>query len=109
MTTHSTATIWLLIGVTAAGTWLIRISFIALLGRVSVFPDLAMRVLRMIPAAVLAALIGPSLTQAEGAFDLGTERFLAGLLAGLVAWRTRNVLATIGVGMGGLWLLQAVG
>ncbi len=108
MTTHSTATIWLLIGVTAAGTWLIRISFIALLGRVSVIPDLAMRVLRMIPAAVLAALIGPSLTHAEGAFDLGTERFLAGLLAGLVAWRTRNVLATIGVGMGGLWLLQAV-
>lgn len=108
MTTHSTATVWLLIGFAAAGTWLIRISFIALLGRVSVIPDVAMRVLRMIPAAVLAALVGPSLTHAEGSFDLGTERFWAGVVAGLVAWRTGNVLATIAAGMAALWLLQTL-
>ena len=108
MTTHSPGLIWLLIGVIAVGTWLIRVSFIGLLGRSTVIPDVAMRVLRLIPAAVFAALVGPSLTHAAGSFDLGTDRFLAGVLAAIVAWQTKNVLATIGVGMGVLWLLQAV-
>ncbi|MEE9582537.1 MAG: AzlD domain-containing protein, partial [Acidimicrobiia bacterium] len=64
---------------------------------------------RLIPAAVLAAIVAPSITHASGAFDLGTDRFVAGVIAGVVAWRTKNVLATIGVGMGVLWLLQAAG
>ena len=34
---------------------------------------------------------------------------VAGLLAAIVAWRTKNVLWTIAVGMAALWLLQAVG
>lgn len=109
MTTHSSTLIWVLIGVAGLGTWLIRLSFIALLGRVAAIPDLAMRILRLIPAAVLAALVAPSLTHATGSFDLGTDRFIAGAVAAVVAWRTKNVLATIGVGMGLLWLLQAVG
>ena len=108
MTTHSPALIWLLLGLTATGTWLFRLSFIALLGRVAAIPDLAMRLLRLIPAAVLAAIVAPSLTHATGSFNLGTERFLAGMVAAVVAWRTKNVLATIGVGMGVLWALQAL-
>ena len=35
-------------------------------------------------------------------------RLLAGTLAALVAWRTRNVLATIAAGMGALWILGAL-
>jgi branched-subunit amino acid transport protein len=35
----------------------------------------------------------------------GNGRLLAGLIAALVAWRTQNVLWTIGVGMVVLWLL----
>lgn len=109
MTSHSTTLIWVLLGVTAAGTWLIRVSFIALAGRVTIIPDLIMRVLQLIPAAVLAAILTPSLTHANGSLDLGSERFVAGVIAAVVAWRTKNVLATIGVGMAALWLLQAVG
>ena len=108
MTTHSPTLIWLLLAVTAAGTWLLRLSFIALLGRISVIPDLAMRLLKLIPAAVLAAILAPSLTHASGAFDLGSDRFIAGMIAAVVAWRTKNVLATIGAGMGLLWTLQAL-
>jgi len=33
---------------------------------------------------------------------------VAGALAILVAWRTRNVFLTVGVGMAGLWLLQGI-
>ena len=108
MTTHSPGLIWILMGVAGLGTWLIRMSFIALLGRAATIPDLAMRILRLIPAAVLAAIVTPPITHASGSFDLGTDRFVAGVIAGLVAWRTKNVLATIGAGMGMLWLLQAI-
>ena len=108
MTTLSPTLIWILLGVAGLGTWLIRLSFIALLGRTAAIPDVAMRILRLIPAAVLAAIVTPSITHASGSFDLATDRFVAGVIAGLVAWRTKNVLATIGAGMGVLWLLQAI-
>jgi branched-subunit amino acid transport protein len=108
-TTYSPASIWLLLGVIAAGTWAIRVSFIALFGRIETIPDWVLRILRLIPAAVLAALVAPALTHATGEFDLATARFTAGIVAGIVAWRTRNVLATIATGMASLWLLQALG
>ena len=108
MTSYSPLALWGLIAVVAAGTWGIRASFIALLGRVEEIPPALMRVLRLIPAAVLAALVAPALTHGTGSFDLGTARFAAGVAAAAVAWRTRNVVATIAVGMGVLWLLQAL-
>ena len=81
----------------------------ALLGRNAVIPDFAMRVLKLIPPAAFAALIAPSLTHAPGEFDPTSDRLIAGVVAGLIAWRTKNVLATIAAGMGALWLLQALG
>jgi branched-subunit amino acid transport protein len=33
---------------------------------------------------------------------------VAGVLAILVAWRTRNVLLTVGLGMAALWLLSSM-
>jgi branched-subunit amino acid transport protein len=109
MTTHSGAVIWVLVVLIGLGTWLIRLSFLALLGRVEQVPPTIGRVLRFIPAAVLAALVLPALTHSAGELDLATDRFAAGAFAAIVAWRTKNVLATIGVGMGALWLLQVLG
>jgi branched-subunit amino acid transport protein len=109
MTSHSPLLLWALIGSIGLGTWLIRLSFLALLDRVERVPPALGRVLRFIPAAVIAALVLPALTHATGEFDLGTDRFAAGLIAAVVAWRTRSVLATIAVGMGALWSLQALG
>ena len=108
-TTYSPAAVWVLLAVIAAGTWGIRVSFIALFGRIETIPDWVLRILKLIPAAVLAALVAPALTHGTGDFDLVTARLFAGILAGLVAWRTRNVLATIATGMGALWILQALG
>jgi len=109
VTTHSSTLIWILISVAALGSWLIRLSFIAVLGREATISELTMRFLGLIPAAVLAAIVAPSLTHATGSFDLGTDRFVAGIVAAVVAWRSNNVLATIGAGMGVLWSLQVVG
>jgi branched-subunit amino acid transport protein len=88
-------------------TFATRLSFIALLGRVET-PPLLTRALRYVPPAVLSAIVFPELLLKEGKVDvtLHNQRLLAGLLAVLVAWRTKSVLLTIAVGMGALWALQ---
>lgn len=90
-------------------TYLIRLSLFLLPERV-MLPPWMLRALRYVPAAVLSAIIFPELMQPGGTLDLslGNERLLAGLAAAVVAWRTRNVLLTVGVGMALLWILQAL-
>jgi branched-subunit amino acid transport protein len=99
---------WLALG--GLLTFLTRLSFIALLGRLETPPRLA-RALRFVPPAILSAVILPELVLRQGAIALspGNERLVAGLAAVLVAWLTKNVLATIAVGMAALWALQALG
>lgn len=95
----------------AAGlvTFAIRLSFIALLGRLEVPPILS-RALRFVPAAVLSAIIFPELLVKDGAVWLSpaNPRLVAGLLATAVALRTRSVALTIASGMGALWAFQAL-
>ncbi len=103
----STAALWLTILGAGAVTFALRLSFIALLGRIRIPPSLG-RALRFVPAAVLTAMVIPLLFYEDGALEvsLGNERLLAGLVAALIAWRTRNVLLTLGGGMATLWILQ---
>jgi branched-subunit amino acid transport protein len=98
--------LWLTVLGMGVITYAIRLALIALQGRL-VLPALLQRGLRYVPQAVLSAIIAPELFRPAGALDisLGNARLLAGLLAILVAWRTRNVLWTIATGMGALWLL----
>ncbi len=90
-------------------TFATRLSFIALLGRVDV-PPFFRRALRYVPPAVLSAIIFTEVLVRDGAPDLspGNVRLLAGAAAALVAWRTRNVLLTIAVGMAALWTARAL-
>ena len=101
--------VWLLLISMGLVTYAIRLSLIVLIGRVDV-PPLIQRALRFVPPAVLSAIIFPELLRPGGTLDLsfGNVRLLAGVLAAGVAWRTKNVLLTIGVGMVALWVLQAV-
>jgi len=102
-------TLWLTMLGMGMVTYAIRLSFILLLGRVEI-PVRIRQALRFVPPVVLSAIIFPELLRPQGRLDLspGNVRLLAGLLAALVAWRTRNVLLTIAVGMGALWILQAI-
>lgn len=101
--------VWLLFILLAVGTFALRFSFIFLFGKVDM-PDWLRRALRFVPASVLAALVLPALTYPNGALDLslGNVRLLAGIGGALVAWKTRNVLWTIAVGMILFWVLQAL-
>ncbi len=99
--------VWLLFVLIGVGTFALRYSLIALLGRVQRVPPALERALRFIPPAVLAAIATPALVHVDGALVAG-PRLFAGLIAIVVAWRTKNVLATIVVGMVVLWIIQAL-
>jgi branched-subunit amino acid transport protein len=101
--------LWLTIISMGLVTYALRLSLIALLGRFEM-PPLISRALRFVPPAVLSAIILPELLQPGGKLNLslGNARLLAGLFAMVVAWRTRNVLLTVAVGMLGLWALQTI-
>lgn len=91
-------------------TFLTRLSFIALLDRWQA-PLIVQRALRFVPVAVLTAIIVPALVLLDdGTLNTApvNPRLLAGLAAVLVAWKTKNVILTIVVGMGVFWLLQGV-
>ncbi len=100
---------WLTVILAGVGTYLIRASFVLALRDVEV-PDLIVRGLRYVPPAVLAALAIPPVVAPGG--ELGvvppSPEFLAALVAGVVAWRTRNLAATIVVGIPVLIGLEAL-
>lgn len=82
-------------------TYLIRLSFIALIGRLSL-PEWFSRSLRYVPAAVLTAITVPELTNWNGKavnITWNNPQLIAGTVAILVAWRTRNVVLTLAVGL----------
>jgi branched-subunit amino acid transport protein len=87
-----------------------RFSLIYLFGRFEV-PQTMRRALHYVPPAVLSAIIFPEIFLREGALDitLTNTRLLAGLIAILVAWFSKNTLLTIIVGMIALLILKLLG
>jgi len=102
---------WLWITIITAGllTFGIRLSFMLFMGKVQIAP-MMQAALRFVPVAVLSALIAPALFLPRGSLDLsvGNTRLIAGIVAILVVWRTKNVLLTIVTGMTCLLILQAL-
>ena len=99
--------LWLMLLVIGCVTYAIRLSCIGLLGQKDM-PALLLKALRFVPITVLPAIIVPELLLRNNtlALSLHNPRWIAGILAAIVAWRTRNVLLTIAVGMIVLWGLE---
>lgn len=99
--------IWLIMLCGGLATFAIRLSFIYLFGRLRIGEGLR-RALNYVPPSVLSAIVFPELFMPGGAFDvsLGNVRLLAGTAAALVAWFSKNTLATIVAGMAVLTLLS---
>jgi len=100
-------TIWLTMAAAGLLTYLIRLSFMAILHRWQM-PPLLERALRFVPPAVLSAIIFPELFITNGSIHISPAnlRLVSGLVAALVGWKTRNILWTIASGMAVLYLLQ---
>ena len=95
---------WLLVVMLSAISFCTRGSFVVLLADAKLPPALQ-RGLRYVPAAVFPALVLPDMAWLDGVLDLTPSNpklaaGIAGIIAGVVAWRTRSTLGTIVVGMG---------
>ena len=96
-----------------AVTFLCRSLLTVSLSKVTITPWIE-RFLAVIPFAALTALVAPYLLVArEGSVvDLSNPYLLAGVPTLLVSYRTKNLLLSVGVGIGvlvGTWVAVAVG
>lgn len=90
-------------------TFGVRYPMLAIVGRLQL-PDPVLRALRYVPVAVLTAITVPAMLMPEGNIDIRPDNtyLVGGIIAALVAWRTKNLLLTIVVGMASFLLWRAV-
>ena len=90
---------WLVVGMLVV-TFGVRYPSLALVGRFDLSENIR-RALRYVPAAVLTAIIVPYILYREEGFLVSYENsyLVAGIIAALVSWRTKNLLLTIIVGL----------
>jgi branched-subunit amino acid transport protein len=103
-----TARIWIVIVVLGLGTYLIRFSFIGLVGDRKL-PEWVLRLLRYVPVAVMPGLVAPLVVwpQATGG-QPDPARMLAAVAALAIGALTRSVLRAIAGGMAVLYAALAV-
>ena len=91
---------FLLVAGMALVTFAVRWPVLTLVGRIPL-PQSVLAGLKFIPPAVLTAIIVPAVLMPAGTLELtATNAYLvAGVASGLLAWRTRNLLLTIVLGM----------
>lgn len=106
MTAADPLVVWAAIAVLAAGTYVLRASFLVGAGAVADLPPSARAALGLVPVAVLSGLVAPAVLLADGAPAVASPRAAATVLAVAVAWRTESLLLTVGVGMGAFWGLR---
>ena len=101
-----TATELLLILGMVAVTFGVRYPVLALVTKLTL-PHWFANPLKYVPVAVLTAITVPALLAPNGGslyLSLRNEYLVAGLVAILVSWYSKNLLLTIAVGMATLWL-----
>ncbi|MDO5657793.1 MAG: AzlD domain-containing protein [Paracoccus sp. (in: a-proteobacteria)] len=105
---YSTAQIWFIILALGAGTFLLRFSFLGLIGN-RALPEWVLRLLRYTPVAVLPGLVAP-LVMFPAANDGSPEpaRLVAAAVTVLVGWASRSLLAAIIAGAATLFGMLAL-
>lgn len=94
----------LAITIVGVGTYFGRALFILALANRRI-PAPVLLTLQFVAPAVLAALIVALLTDSAGTVAIGVPELAAFAAGGLVAYRTRNHVWTLLVGMGVFWLV----
>lgn len=97
--------VWAIIAILGVGTFLIRWSFLGLIGD-RALPPWLLRHLRYTAVAVMPALVAPLIAfPAATGGEPEPARLGAALATLVVGWLTRNVLAAIAAGGGTLYAL----
>ncbi|HJS72230.1 MAG TPA: AzlD domain-containing protein [Acidimicrobiia bacterium] len=89
------------------GTYITRSIFILALAKKRI-PDNVLVTLQFVGPAVLGALVIAVLTDSEGHVAIGIPEAVALAVGGLVAYKTRNHILTLVVGMAVYWVLRAL-
>ncbi len=97
---------FLLVGI---GTYLIRLSAIALVGQGVTVPPKVARTLRLIAPAVLAAIVANSLVLDHGSLNTRLSWYVGTLVAVFLVWRTRSAAWAMIVAIITVWAIQAAG
>ena len=108
MIAQSSSEIWVIIGILAVGTYLIRFSFLGLIGG-RALPEWVVRHLRYTPVAVIPGLVAPLAIWPEatgGVFD--PARGLAACVTVAVGYVTKNPIYAIAAGAVTLYSALAV-
>ena len=92
--------IWVVMLAVGFLTFVTRLSFVLLLERWQP-PEIVRHGLRYVPVAALTAIFIPEMLLNNGSFhlSLANPRMIAGIVAILVAWKTKSALWTIAAGM----------
>ena len=100
--------IWTIIALLGIGTFLIRFSFIGLIGDREL-PDWSLRLLRYVPVAVMPGLVAPMVMWPQATDGVpDTPRLVAACTALGIGLMTRSVIGAIVGGMAALYLSQAL-
>lgn len=93
----------------ASVTYLTRIGALALF-RFTGVPTWLNMWLKYVPVAILTALIVPSLLLPKGYLDISFNNhyLIAGIAAGFMAYKSRNIIATLGLGMSIMLVLKLI-
>ena len=101
------ATDLFIVAAVALGTLGMRVSMVTLLADVTI-PQRVEQALGLVAPAVLAGLVALTLFLDHGDWRPPGTWHLAGLVAAVVAWRTRSFGWTLLTGMAAVWLLEAL-
>lgn len=105
---YSSAEIWFIVAIMGIGTYLIRFSFLGLVGDRKM-PDWVLRHLRYTPVAVMPGLVAPLvLWPAATGGDPDLIRIVAASATLAMAWWRKSLLWGVIAGMGSLFALQAI-
>jgi uncharacterized membrane protein len=97
MTSNDSA-IFTILGM-AVVTYLTRIGGLWVMNRVRITPRIGSW-LKALPGTILISIVAPSLT------TTGIAEPLSGLITGLVAWKSRNLVLSMVVGIASVWSLR---
>jgi branched-subunit amino acid transport protein len=94
---------WLILGMMVV-TFGARYPVLAILSQTPL-PKGIFRALNYVPPAVLTAIIVPAILLPDGeiSFSLNNAPLFAGIISMIIAWRSKNLLLTIVLGMGAFW------
>ncbi len=95
--------------IAGVGTYLIRVSAIALVGQGVAIPPRVERTLRLIAPAVLAAIVANGLILDHGHLNPRVSWYLGAAIAVFVAHRFRSAAWAMALAMLAVWALQQAG